>query len=128
MKEKEIEVMSETESKLVDILQRFEFTRATARTVVYMLHKKTAVATDIERVMDLRQPEVSVATKELRSLGILSKKDLPAKGKGRPVHQYKLTKSRAEVKSIITGGIKEKIKQFETDLKTIDALIDEMGK
>lgn len=129
MKTQEIEIMNEKEEKLIELLKQFDFDRATSNTLVYMMVKKTAVSSDIERVMDLRQPDVSLATKQLRKLGILSKKDIKRnRGKGRPNHQYTLKKSPAEIMAFIEKGARAKIKTLEGNLNTLNALMDEMKK
>lgn len=130
MKKQEIEIMSRKEEKLVDILQRLEFNRGMAKTLVYMLIKKTARTTDIERAMDLRQPEVSTGTSELRKLGILSKQDVPkkGKGKGRPKYLHILNKSMSEVKDFLTNRMQKEIEKIERDLESLKTLIDEREK
>ncbi|GAH67416.1 unnamed protein product [marine sediment metagenome] len=126
MKKQEIEVMSEKEERLVDVLQRLEFGRGTAKTLVYMLVRKTAARSkDIERAVDLGQPEVSVGTMELRNLGILSKRDAPKKGKGRPKHLYILNKSVPEVRDFLIKRAQEKIEENERDLELLKTLIGE---
>ncbi|GAH70993.1 unnamed protein product, partial [marine sediment metagenome] len=97
----------------------------TAKTLVYMLVKKTAHGKDIERATDLRQPEVSVGTSELRRLEILSKQDVPRKGKGRPTHLYTLNKSVSEIKDLLCNKMQEKIEKTEKDLESLKTLIDE---
>ncbi|GAH55110.1 unnamed protein product, partial [marine sediment metagenome] len=119
------EVISEKEEKLVNVLQRLELGRGTAKTLVYMLVKKTARGKDIERGTDLRQPEVSVGTNELRELGILSKRDIPRKDKGRPLHLYALNKSVSEVKDFFIKRTQEKIKKTERDLELLKTLIED---
>ncbi len=123
MKTQEIDVIDEKEEKLIELLKQFDFDRATSNTLMYMLLKKTAVSSDIERAMDLRQPDVSNAAKQLRGLGILSKKDIKHKGKGRPNHQYTLKKSPDEIRAFIEKGARAKIKSMEDNLKTLDALM-----
>lgn len=128
MKTEEIEVMSKKEEELVEVLQRLEFGRYTAKTLVYMLVKKTARRKDIERATDLSQPEVSIGTMELRNLGILSKRDAPKKGKGRPKLVYALNKPVSEVKDFLIKRSQEKIKKIERDLELLETLIDGRGK
>lgn len=130
MKKQEMEIISEKEEKLIDVMMRLDIVRGTARTLVYMLSSKNnAVSSiDIERAATLRQPEVSVATAELRNLGILSQKSIKHKGKGRPTHRYSLKKSPTEIKSIITEKSQERLKKMEENLKTLDTLIAEMEK
>lgn len=128
MKEHKIDVMDEGEEKLSNVLQHFGFSNAVAKTLIYMLNKKTGHSKEIEHSMDLRQPEVSLATTELRHLGILDKKNIPLEGKGRPLHRYILKKSSAEIMKIIEGKAQAKIKSLETNLKDLRDLITELEK
>ena len=80
---------------------------------------------DVEQGADLRQPEVSVAMQELRRRGWAKKRDLKKKGKGRPVHIYKLTKGLPD---ILKNFENEKMKQVDTiksDLQQLHSLIRE---
>lgn len=124
MKTHEIEIMSKKEEKLVDILQLLGFKRGTAKTLVYMLIKKTSQTKDIERAMNLRQPEVSIGTTELQKLGILSKRYAHHKrGKGRPTHLYTLNKSVSDVKDFLIKKMQEKIEKTERDLESLKTLM-----
>jgi len=129
MKKQETEVMSEKEEKLVNVLQRLELSKGTAKTLVYMLVKKTtARSKDIGRAMDIRQPEISTSTLELRKMGILSKRDMPRKDKGRPLHLYTLNKSVPEIKDFLIKRVQEKIEKIERDLELLKTLIEDRGK
>jgi len=78
---------------------------------------------EVEQGADLRQPEVSVAMQELRRRGWAKKRDLKKKGKGRPVHIYKLTKA---LPAILNSFEEEKMKQVETiksDLTDLQSLV-----
>lgn len=121
-----MENVSERDKKLMNMLEvSGEFSRCTARTLVYMLSKKEGDSVDIERTMDLRQPEVSIATKELRKLGIITKKDVKHKGKGRPTHKYTLKKSKSEIKKTIEEMIEKKIEALEKNKQLLhETMID----
>ena len=82
-------------------------------------------SSEVEQGADLRQPEVSVAMQEMRRRGWVKKRDLKKKGKGRPVHIYKLTKP---LPTILKSFEQEKMKQVETiknDLTDLQSLIKE---
>ena len=78
---------------------------------------------EIEHGANLRQPEVSVAMQVLQQKGWITKRDLKKKGKGRPVHLYKLT---SPINDIIKNFEKEKLKQIDnikSDLESLKSLI-----
>lgn len=125
MKKHEIDVMSKKEERLVDILHQSGFYRSTAKTLVYMLVKKTGRSKDIERGTDLQQPEVSVAVKELLKLGIISKRLTHKKGKGRPQNLYVLKKSVSDVRDFLIKGMQERVEKTERNIESLRTLISE---
>jgi predicted transcriptional regulator len=99
-----------------------------AKTLMYISQVKECRSADVEQGADHRQPEVSIAMQELRRRGWTKKRDLKKKGKGRPVHIYKMTKSLPQ---ILKSFEKEKMKQVETirnDLVELDTLIQRYKK
>jgi predicted transcriptional regulator len=68
---------------------------------------------------DLRQPEVSIAMREIRKLDWVSERDEKNPGKGRPYRIYKLNKSLAEIIEYLEG---EKAKESEMVMKHIERL------
>jgi predicted transcriptional regulator len=94
-----------------------------AKTLMYISQVDECRSADVEQGADLRQPEVSVAMQELRRRGWAKKRDLKKKGKGRPVHIYKLTQTLPD---IITNFEKEKmdhVESIKTDLADLQDLI-----
>ncbi|PNX47899.1 MAG: ArsR family transcriptional regulator, partial [Thermoplasmata archaeon M9B1D] len=94
-----------------------------AKTLMFISQVDECRSADVEQGADLRQPEVSVAMQEMRRRGWVKKKDLKKKGKGRPVHIYKLTRPLPQ---ILTTFKDEKMKQVETiksDLSELHNLI-----
>ncbi|HEC89753.1 MAG TPA: ArsR family transcriptional regulator, partial [Thermoplasmatales archaeon] len=92
MKRKRALVLDEKDEKAVDIFTDLGMPRNLAKTLLYVSQFDECRSADIEQGADLRQPEVSVAMQELRRRGWVEKRDLKKKGKGRPVHIYRLTK------------------------------------
>jgi len=68
-----------------------------AKTLLYISQFDECKCTDIEHGADLRQPEVSRSIQELRKRGLVKKRDIKKKGKGRPVHIYKPTTNLSEI-------------------------------
>jgi len=60
----------------------------TSRTLVFILKSGEATSKNIESVTGLRQPEVSIAIKEMNRRGWLKKRDVKKEGKGRPLHYH----------------------------------------
>lgn len=81
------------DEELIELLQQFGYTRVTAKIVAYLLKHKKSISKDIEREMDIRQPEASIAFSGLLKEGTVSKKKLRHVGKGRPTLQYTMNKT-----------------------------------
>jgi len=125
MKRKRSFVLDEKDDKAVKLFSELGMPRNLAKTLMYISQMPECRSADVEQGADLRQPEVSVAMQEMRRRGWAKKRDLKKKGKGRPVHIYKLTKPLPE---ILKSFEKEKMQQVETiksDLSDLHSLIKE---
>lgn len=125
MKRKRSFVLDEKDDKAVELFAELGMPKNLAKTLMFISQVEECKSADVEQGADLRQPEVSVAMQEMRRRGWIKKRDLKKKGKGRPVHIYKLTKS---LPVIVQTFEKEKMKQVETiksDLNQLQGLIKE---
>ena len=123
MKLKRSFVLEEKDDKAVQLFAELGMPKNLAKTLMYISQVDECRSAEVEQGADLRQPEVSVAMQELRRRGWAKKRDLKKKGKGRPVHIYKLTKPLPE---ILGSFEEEKMKQVETiknDLTDLQGLI-----
>ena len=123
MKRKRSFVLDEKDDKAVQLFAELGMPRNLAKTLMYISQVDECRSAEVEQGADLRQPEVSVAMQELRRRGWAKKRDLKKKGKGRPVHIYKLTKA---LPKILDSFEEEKMKQVETiknDLTDLQSLV-----
>jgi predicted transcriptional regulator len=123
MKRKKSLVLDENENKAVQLFSELGMPKNLAKTLLYISQVDECRSADVEQGADLRQPEVSVAMQELRRRGWAKKRDEKKKGKGRPVHLYKLT---SDLPAILKSFEKEKMKEVEdirTDLDQLHNLI-----
>ena len=125
MKRKNSFVLDEKDDKAVQLFTDLGMPKNLAKTLMYISQVDECKSADVEQGADLRQPEVSVAMQELRRRGWAKKRDLKKKGKGPPVHIYKLTKGLPD---ILKNFENEKMKQVDTiksDLHQLHSLIRE---
>ena len=87
------------DEKIIKVFTDLGMPRNLAKTLIYISQVNECRSAEIEHGANLRQPEVSVAMHELQRKGWIKKRDLKKKGKGRPVHLYKLTSSINEIVS-----------------------------
>src|SRR4030042_4679948 len=111
MKHKRSFVLDEKDDKAVQLFTDLGMPKNLAKTLMFISQVEECKSADVEQGADLRQPEVSVAMQELRRRGWAKKRDLKKKGKGRPVHIYKLTRALPD---ILKSFEKDKMKEVET--------------
>ena len=128
MKRKKSFVLDDNENKAVQLFSELGMPKNLAKTLLYISQVDECRSAEVEQGADLRQPEVSVAMQELRRRGWAKKRDEKKKGKGRPVHLYKLT---ADLPAILKSFEKEKMQEVEnirSDLDQLHTLINSMEK
>jgi predicted transcriptional regulator len=112
------------DEKIIKVFTELGMPKNLVKTLIYISQVDECRSAEIEHGANLRQPEVSVAMQQLQRRGWISRRDLKKKGKGRPVHIYKLT---SPINKIISTFEKEKIKEIESiknDLDQLKNLID----
>lgn len=128
MKKKRSFVLDENDTKAVELFSDLGMPKNLAKTLLYISQVEECRSADVEQGADLRQPEVSVAMQELRRRGWAKKRDIKKKGKGRPVHIYKLT---ADLPTILKNFEQEKMNEVENikqDLNQLQSLLASMQK
>ena len=112
------------DEKIIKVFSELGMPRNLAKTLMFISQVDECRSAEIEHGANLRQPEVSVAMQQLQKKGWVSRRDLKKKGKGRPVHLYKLT---SPIDKIVNTFEKEKIKEInniKNDLDQLKALIE----
>ena len=113
------------DEKIIKVFTDLGMPRNLAKTLMYISQVDECRSAEIEHGANLRQPEVSVAMQQLQKRGWITKRDRKKKGKGRPVHLYKLT---SPIDSIVDNFEKEKIKEINSikkDLTDLKKLIEQ---
>ncbi|MCD6146045.1 MAG: ArsR family transcriptional regulator [Methanosarcinales archaeon] len=119
MKELAVKVLDEADEEFVDILIKQGLKRNTAKVLAYLKGTDKVTSKDLEVGADLRQPEVSIAMRELRARNWVLEFDEKKPGKGRP---YKVYSLNVPIGEIITNLEEQKKKEAEEALKNIERL------
>ena len=77
----------------------------------------------LERLASLRQPEVSIAMKEMRVKGWVKKREIRRAGKGRPHHAYRLAAQIRDITKEIDVQARSKLKETEDALTRLRRLM-----
>ncbi len=101
---------TEKEEKMTEIFLGLGLKRNVARVLVYLSSTDEATSRRIERGTDLRQPEVSIAIRELRELRWVESRESKADSKGRPVKIYRLSHPIQWIMDTIEGQKKQQAK------------------
>lgn len=128
MKRKKSFVLDDKDHRVVQLFTDLGMPKNLAKTLLFISQVEECRSADVEQAADLRQPEVSVAMQELRRRGWAKKRDVKKKGKGRPVHLYKLT---MDLPTILKSFEQEKMQEVENikqDLHQLNSLITSIEK
>ena len=106
--------------KITHLLVDMGVPKNPAKALAYIFLKGAPARTaEIEAKTGLRQPEVSLAVKHLRSTGWVKKSEVEKQGKGRPVHEYALALSPQEFIGELEKLQKKKIQEIEESLSSL---------
>ncbi len=105
--------------EFASILMKIGLKRNVAKVLTYLAGVEEATSREIEMGSDLRQPEVSIAMREIRKLDWISERDEKNPGKGRPYRIYKLNRSLPEIIDYLEN---EKARESEQIMKQIERL------
>lgn len=118
--------MSAGKGKVSDTIEALSSTgmpKGIARTLAYLTSRDDwATSKDIENATSLRQPEVSIAVRDLEDRGWVERDSLKRESKGRPINIYRMSVNLDRVYSSIEGMEKAKITEVETNLQHIRQL------
>ncbi len=118
--------MSAVRGKVSDTIEALSCTgmpKGIARTLAFLSSKEDwATSKDIEKATRLRQPEVSIAVRDLEDRGWVERDSLKRESKGRPINIYRMSVNLNNVYSSIANGEKTKIHEVEDNLKHIREL------
>lgn len=111
MKQNKLYTFNSQDEKIIKVFTGLGMPRNLAKTIMYISQVEECRSAEIEHGANLRQPEVSVAMQQLLKKGWVSKRDLKKKGKGRPVHIYKL---KSSINKIVSTFEKEKTREMDS--------------
>lgn len=105
--------------EFASIMMKIGLKRNVAKVLTYLAGVSEATSREIEIGSDLRQPEVSIAMREIRKLDWIEERDEKNPGKGRPYRIYKLNRTLPEIVEYLES---ENAKEAERIMKQIEKL------
>jgi len=119
MKKLDINQLDDSDEELSEILISSGLSRPVAKTLAYLKKVDTATSVDLERGTGLRQPEVSIAMRQLNPLDWIEEIEEKKPDKGRPNKVYSL---KVGFKDIIAHLEKEQNKTIDDGMASIKRL------
>ncbi|MDO8726961.1 MAG: transcriptional regulator protein [Candidatus Methanoperedens sp.] len=118
-----VKQLDEKDEEIADALIAIGMSRNIARTLSYLQNVDEATSVELERVVRLHQPEVSIAMKQLKERDWINEREKKKTGKGRP---YKIYSLKVSFNDIISQLEKQQMKAVDAAQTKIDKL-KEMG-
>ena len=114
--------LSEPVQKLLSTMIRLGVQSHTAKCLICLHIHGPSSSITLQKNCNIRQPDVSVAIAELRSLGIVQSDSSAATGRGRPSHIYQLTGALEECITPFIVEAKNKISTIVSAITTLEGL------
>lgn len=118
-------MLSEKELNAANAFERLGIPKIENRILLCLFEKEGVTAREIERIADLRQPEVSNSTNALKKKGWIKKTSIRKEGKGRPYDRFYLAKPKEAIIEDIQGMA---YKKMEIEKRDMNALCDMLDK
>ncbi len=124
MKAIDVKQLDEKDEEIADALISLGMSRNAAIILAYLQNMKSAKSFDLERGANLRQPEVSIAMKQLKKHDWINEREDKKPGKGRP---YKIYSLKIGFDKIVAQLEKQQKKTVDEERAKIERL-KELGK
>ncbi len=111
MKEKNVLYFTDEEEEFANLLIEIGTRKNIAKVLVFLANTPEASSHEIERGIDLRQPEVSMAMRSLSEKGWIRSREVSAETLGRPTKIYTLARPITEIMNSIETEKKEEANQ-----------------
>jgi predicted transcriptional regulator len=122
MKSLTIRQLDEKDEEIADALISLGMSRNVARILSYLQSSKEVKSVDLEREAGLRQPEVSLAVRELKGRDWISEREEKKPGKGRPYKVYSLKVGFNKIISELEKQQKKAVDEMQRTIKRLKEL------
>ncbi len=122
MKSLTIRQLDEKDEEIADVLISLGMSRNVAKILSYLQAKNEATSMELEREAGLRQPEVSIAMRELKQRDWINKREEKKPGKGRPYKVYSLKVGFNKIIADLEKQQKKAVDEVQASIKRLKAL------
>jgi predicted transcriptional regulator len=120
-----VEVFGDAEKELIATLASVGVSTNQAKILLHLKNQPESNSKGIELSTDMRQPEVSMATKDLITAGWVKSEQRQRAGKGRPQIVYSLNVPFNEILGQVEAKIKSESESQLQNLSKLKALVSE---
>ena len=120
-------VFDQDEEVMANLLGNIGLKRNLAKALVYLANVNESMSRNIELGAGLRQPEVSIAMRELRERGWIEEWEQKKEGKGRPLKCYRLSVELCDVIDNLDDSRKRDAQEDEETIATLRSLSRTVG-
>ncbi|MEI7827741.1 MAG: ArsR family transcriptional regulator [Euryarchaeota archaeon] len=127
MREEFMPVFDQDEEEMCNLLCNIGVKRNLAKALVYLANVNQSLSRNIELGAGLRQPEVSIAMRELRERGWIEEWEQKKEGKGRPLKCYRLSTELCDIIDSLDDSRKRDAQQDEETIAMLRSLSRTVG-
>jgi predicted transcriptional regulator len=122
MKSLKIKQLDEKGEEIADALMSLGLSRNISMSLAFLENMNTATSLDLERSARLRQPEVSIAMRELKERDWVDEREEKKPGKGRPFKIYTLKVGFGEIVAQLEKEQKKAVDEAQKKIKRLKEL------
>ncbi|MGZ7069099.1 MAG: MarR family transcriptional regulator [Methanobacterium sp.] len=122
MKTLTIKQLDKKDEEIASTLISLGMSRPVARTLSYLQNGNEATTIELERGTGLRQPEMSIAMKELNERGWISEREEKKPRKGRPNKVYSLKVGFNKIIAELEKQQKKAVDEMQINIKRLKEL------
>jgi len=127
MRDEFVPVFDQDEKEMCNLLCNIGVKRNLAKALVYLANVNQSLSRNIELGAGLRQPEVSIAMRELRERGWIEEWEQKKEGKGRPLKCYRLSTELCDIIDSLDDSRKRGAQQDEETIAMLRSLSRTVG-
>lgn len=122
MKNTIIKQLDDKDEEIADALMAVGMGRNIARTLSYLHNVDEATSVELEKVVRLHQPEVSIAMKQLKERDWINEREKKKTGKGRPYKVYSLKVAFNDIIAQLEKQQKKSVDDTQTKIEKLKEL------
>ncbi|HKM09599.1 MAG TPA: hypothetical protein VJX93_03805 [Candidatus Methanomethylophilaceae archaeon] len=105
-----------------DLLVSLNMRRNSVKVLLYMAIREYATSDELEKALNIGQPSVSTAIKDISDKGWLNVELIHTETKGRPKHRYSLSKEFSEIVKDMEVMLEDFLKRIDGGLEYLKSL------